>query len=210
MMRRISLSFLVLVILTVCSQMADPANIETVQTDAEDVSAEETEFVEVMEKSEYSVTPEPEYIPYVVEVPEGAEDTYISEEIQNACIEIGDKNGYCAELLMAIIESESSGRQYAENGPCKGLMQINMSNSDVVEYMDEQGYTDIFDIYTNIEMGCYVLDQKREIFGDDLYAVLMAYNGSRNVRDRAENEDYTDYAIRIVDRSGELERVHGK
>lgn len=139
-----------------------------------------------------------------------AEDTYISEEIQNACIEIGDKNGYCPALLMAIIESESSGIQYAENGPCKGLMQINMSNSDVTEYMDEQGYTDIFDIYTNIEIGCYVLDRKREIYGDDLYAVLMAYNGSSNVWERMENENYTEYADRIVKRSWELERLHGK
>jgi soluble lytic murein transglycosylase-like protein len=139
-----------------------------------------------------------------------ADDTYISEEIQNACIEIGNKNGYCPELLMAIIESESSGQQYAENGSCKGLMQINMSNSDVVEYMESQGYTDIYDIRTNIEMGCYVLDQKREIFDDDIYAVLMSYNGSKNVGERIDNEDYTDYAVRIVERSWELERIHGK
>jgi hypothetical protein len=138
------------------------------------------------------------------------EDTYISEKIQNECIAVGEERGYCPELLMAIIESESSGRQYAENGSCKGLMQINMSNSDVVEYMDEQGYTDIFDIYTNIEMGCYVLDQKREIFGDDLYAVLMSYNGSKNVGERIDNENYTDYAVHIVERSWELERIHGK
>lgn len=145
-----------------------------------------------------------------VEIVVDAEDTYISKEIQNMCIEVGEKNGYCPELLMAIIESESSGRQYVENGPCKGLMQINTSNPDVLEHMGENGYTDIFDMRTNIEMGCYVLDQKREIFGDDLYAVLMAYNGSSNVKERIENQDYSEYAIRVAERSWELERIHGK
>ena len=111
---------------------------------------------------------------------------------------------------MSIIEAESSGRQYAENGPCKGVMQINTDWPEIAEYMEQHGYTDIYDYETNIQLGCYVLDLKREIYGDDIYAVLMAYNGSSDVSERAENGNYTDYAIKVVNRTWELEMLHGK
>ncbi|MDE5938475.1 MAG: transglycosylase SLT domain-containing protein [Lachnospiraceae bacterium] len=139
-----------------------------------------------------------------------AEDTYISDEIQMLCVLIGEETKYCPEFLMAIVEAESSGLQYSENGPCKGLMQINTDWPEIAEYMKNHGYTDVYDCETNIRLGCYVLDQKREIYGDDIYAVLMAYNGSSNVSKRVENGDYTDYAVKVVNRTLELERMHGK
>lgn len=51
-------------------------------------------------------------------------DTWISETAQEACIKYGNQYGICPELLMAIVERESSGVPDAENGGCKGLMQI--------------------------------------------------------------------------------------
>ena len=147
-----------------------------------------------------------ETIPIIVD----AEDTYISEKIQEECIKVGEERGYCPELLMAIIESESSGQQYAENGSCKGLMQVNVSNHEVADFLEENGYEDVFDIHANIEAGCFVLDMKRDIYGDDLFAVLMAYNGSSKVWDRVEVQDYTYYASHIVERTYDLERLHGK
>ena len=50
--------------------------------------------------------------------------TYISEDAQEACVKYGEEYGICPELLMAMIELESSGRPDAESGGCKGLMQI--------------------------------------------------------------------------------------
>ena len=143
-------------------------------------------------------------------IPIDAEDTYISDEIQALCINIGNQTGYCPEFLMSIIEAESSGRQYAENGPCKGLMQINTDWPEIADYMEQHGYTDVYDCETNIRLGCYVLDQKRVVYGNDIYAVLMGYNGSSNVMERMENGDYTDYAIKVAERAWELERLHGK
>lgn len=143
-------------------------------------------------------------------IPIDAEETYILDEIQLLCIEVGEQTGYCPEFFMAIIEAESSGEQYAENGPCKGLMQINTDWPEISDYMSEHGYTDVYDCETNIRLGCYVLDQRREIYGDDIYAVLMGYNGSSNVMERVENGDYTDYAVKVVNRTWELERLHGK
>lgn len=186
---------------------------------------EKTEVVETPTVEEIPTPREPEEIRVIVidqkevplypnkqlvEIKVDAEDTWISKEIQEACVRIGYERGYCPELLMAIIEKESSGRQYVENGPCKGLMQINTSCQEVTDEMERRGYTDIFDIETNILMGCYVLDLKQEIFGDNLYAVLMGYNGSSNVKDRVARQDYTDYAIYVVDRTWELERLHTK
>lgn len=143
-------------------------------------------------------------------IPIDTEDTYISDEIQMLCVLIGEETKYCPEFLMAIVEAESSGLQYAENGSCKGLMQINTDWPEIAAYMQQHGYTDIYDYETNIRLGCYVLDQKREIYGDDIYAVIMAYNGSSNVSERVENGDYTDYAVKVVNRALELERLHGK
>lgn len=151
-----------------------------------------------------------EWIETVCPIPLDAEDTYISDEIQTLCVLIGNETGYCPEFLMAIIEAESSGRQYAENGPCKGLMQINTDWPEIAAYMKQHGYTDIYDYETNIRLGCFVLDQKREVYGDDIYAVLMAYNGSSDVTEKVEREEYTDYAVKVVNRTWELERLHGK
>lgn len=143
-------------------------------------------------------------------IPIDAEDTYISYEIQVLCIEVGEQMGYCPEFLMSIIETESSGRQYAENGPCKGIMQINTDWPEIADYMKKHGYTDVYDYETNISLGCYVLDLKREIYGDDIYAVLMGFNGSSDVIERVQNGNYTDYAINVVNRTWELERLHEK
>ena len=51
-------------------------------------------------------------------------DTYIAEEYQDYCEEIGEMYCVCPELLMAMIETESSGNPDATNGTCKGLMQV--------------------------------------------------------------------------------------
>ena len=139
-----------------------------------------------------------------------SEDTYISDEIQEVCEEIGDGWGICPELLEAIIEAESSGRQYAQNGSCKGLMQVNTANADVIEYMSDQGYTDVYDIEANIDIGCWVLMQKAELYDGDLYGALMAYNGTSNVSARLESGDYTYYCTSVAERAEELERIHGK
>lgn len=50
--------------------------------------------------------------------------SFISEEAQESCVKYGEEYGICPELLMAMIEKESSGRPDVESGGCKGLMQI--------------------------------------------------------------------------------------
>ena len=133
-------------------------------------------------------------------------DTWISEKAQEQCITYGEEYGICPELLMAIIEQESSGQAYAENGSCKGLMQV--SEKWHKDRMERLGVTDIFE--GNVLVGT---DYLSELFAenDDLYWVLMAYNGGIDYANRMyEAEKYSNYAVSIANRSAELERLLGK
>ena len=134
-------------------------------------------------------------------------DTYISEEIQGYCIEIGESYGVCPELLMAMIETESSGRPDAENGGCKGLMQI--SEKWHKDRMERLGVTDIYDAYGNILVGTDYLMELAEKYGE-ISLVLDLYNGNSKAHYNYENGILSKYAGEILERAAELEMMHGK
>lgn len=135
------------------------------------------------------------------------EDTWLSPEIQGYCKEIGMEQGVCPELLEAIIETESSGRADAENGSCKGLMQVNVNAHR--DRMHKLGISNIYDKKGNIIVATDYLLELFEKY-EDIGTVLMVYNGTSNAVKRGEQGDYTQYAQKIMQRSRELERLHGK
>lgn len=140
---------------------------------------------------------------------DAAQQQKISEELLIECTEeIGQQYGICPELLQAIAERESSLHIYAVNGTCKGLMQI--SEKWHRDRMKRLGVTDIYDVYGNILLAAdYIAELAEE--NDDLYYVLMRYNMEKSTADKLyEAGEYTDYAVSIVERSAELERLHGK
>lgn len=130
-------------------------------------------------------------------------DTWISETAQEACIEYGEQYGICPELIMAIIECESGGQSDAENGSCKGLLQISVQWH--TGRMERLGVTDIFDERGNILVGTDLLAELAEKYGDVAVA-LMAYHGEKNPAEK----EISDYAQGILERSAELERIHRK
>ena len=134
-------------------------------------------------------------------------DTYISEVAYNACVEIGEMYGICPELLMAIIETESSGNPRAVNGNCKGLMQISVKWHQ--DRMDRLGVTDIYNEYGNILVGTDYLMELAGQYGDVSY-VLDKYNGNSKADYNYENGILSEYAAKILERSAQLERIHGK
>ena len=135
-------------------------------------------------------------------------DTYISDEIQGYCIEIGEEYGVCPELLMAMIEAESSGNPEATNGSCKGLMQV--SDRWHKDRMERLGVTDIYDEYGNILVGTDYLMELAEEYGD-IGVVLMVYNGDSRADDYSAGEcELSSYADKILKRSAYLEELHGK
>lgn len=136
-------------------------------------------------------------------------DTYLSEDIQTACVKYGEEYNVCPELLMAIIEKESSGRQkVVSKAGCVGLMQINPKYH--AERMESLGVTDLTDIDGNIHVGTDYLVELYKKHGD-LYMVLMTYNmGETRASELFDKAEYSDYAISITERAAELERMHGK
>lgn len=138
---------------------------------------------------------------------EEIEPTHISVEAQVSCYEYGEMYDICPELLMAMIEAESSGNPKAENGDCKGLMQI--SERWHTGRMEEIGADDIWSETDNIHIGANYL---HELFNryEDVALVLMVYNGESDAVEKAENGYISDYARKIIDRSAELERWKGK
>ena len=133
--------------------------------------------------------------------------TYISEEAQEACVKYGEEYGICPELPMAIIERESTGQADAENGVCKGLMQI--ADRWHADRMERLGVTDIYDADGNIHVGADYLAELFEEYGE-VSTVLMVYHGEKNAVARSENGEISSYADWILTRSAELERRNGK
>ena len=146
-------------------------------------------------------------LPKSVMANEEIEPTHISVEAQVSCYEYGEMYDICPELLMAMIEAESSGNPKAENGDCKGLMQI--SERWHTGRMEEIGADDIWSETDNIDIGANYL---HELFNryEDVALVLMVYNGESDAVEKAEKGYISDYARKILDRSAELERWKGK
>ena len=134
-------------------------------------------------------------------------DTWLSEEVQEYCEEIGEAYGICPEFLEAIIETESRGQADAENGGCKGLMQI--SEKWHRDRMKRLGVTDILDSYSNILVGVDYLAELFEEYGE-ASLVLDIYHGDSKAMYNDENGILSEYAEKILGRSAELERLHGK
>lgn len=113
-------------------------------------------------------------------------DTWLSDEVQGYCEEIGEEYCICPEMLMAIIEAESRGDVYAENGGCKGLCQVSVRWNK--SRMRSLGVTDIYDEYSNILVGADYLAELFEEY-EDPAVVLMIYHGEDKALSRAELGD---------------------
>ena len=135
-------------------------------------------------------------------VPPYYEETYLSAEIVGYCEEVGTEYGICPELLMALIEKESSGHADAQNGSCKGLCQVSEKwHKDRMEKLD---ITDIYDPESNIRLAAdYLTEMGAEYM--DIAVVLGKYHGEKNPEIQISN-----YTTWILERSEELERCHNK
>ena len=135
------------------------------------------------------------------------QDTYICEEYQKYICEISDMYCVSPELIMAMVEAESSGNPKAtnKNTGCKGLMQI--YEKWHVDRMERLGVTDLYDPYSNILVGVDYLMELAEEY-HELPLVLMIYNGSSDAFERLESGEFTEYANKIMDRAVELTKIH--
>ena len=134
-------------------------------------------------------------------------DTWICNEFLPYINAISNQYHLCPEMVIAIIEHESSGLANLFIAHCKGLMQIYEKYH--MDRMKKLGVTDLYDPYSNILVGC---DYLAELFSeyDDMGTVLMVYNGTKNAVSRGDAADYTIYALGIMERTYELEEIHWK
>lgn len=187
MKRKVILAIMTVVAVSVIGMTVKSKKEEWVTVTFPTETTEVEAKVELIEEKEYHTYIDREYISYVEEI------SYIYN--------------ICPELVMAIIEAESSGNPNAVNGNCKGLMQV--SERWHKDRMERLGVTSLFEPYGNILVGVDYINELFDTYGD-VEMVLMVYNGSSDARERWENHTPTKYAINIINRSAELERLHGK
>lgn len=139
------------------------------------------------------------------------DDTCLPDEIIAICEFYGSEYGICPEFIEAVIERESSGVVDAENGSCKGLMQISVRwHMDRVQKLG-LSVGDIMNPDVNVHLGVDYLSELFDIYDGDVAAVLMAYNGDSRLNDFLDGRcEMTRYAEWILHRAEQLERVHGK
>lgn len=116
----------------------------------------------------------------------------------------------CPELVEAIIEQESGWDPEAVNGDCIGLMQIHQ----IWQWprMQQLGVVDLTDPYENILIGVDLLEELFEKH-KEAAAVLMYYQAGNSKRYGLEayrRGEISDYALQVLERAAELERLHGK
>ena len=123
------------------------------------------------------------------------QDTWISDEYLHYINEICEEYCICPELVMAIIERESSGQADAVNGDCKGLMQINEPYH--TDRMKRLGVTNLFDPYGNILVGVDYLSELAAEF-EDIAFVLDIYSGNSKAFQNYEQSYRTNSKTRIA------------
>lgn len=138
-------------------------------------------------------------------------DDGIPKEIKDLCDEIGDRFNICPELLEAMAYNESRFIPTVTNKNCYGLMQINVKvHADRIEKYDWTA-EDMFDPEKNITIAADYLAELFDTYGDDDPIVLSIYSGNWDaVAAYKESGQLTPYVNKVLTRSANYERLHGK
>lgn len=133
-------------------------------------------------------------------------DDGIPTEVKEAAEKWGEVYNICPEFIEALAYQESRYQADAvsADGSCVGICQINQGCHK--KRMKRLGVTDLTDIDSNIHVAA---DYLAEIFVEhdgEPEIVLMIFNGDSSWQKGRTSA----YAKEIVERSAELERLHGK
>ena len=132
---------------------------------------------------------------------------YMIRQYAEVC---GSEYNICPEFIESIAFYESSYKADAKNGTCVGLMQVNISAHK--DRIAAYGWTtdDMTDPYKNMMIACDYLQELFEEY-EDIGIVHYIYNGnSTGLKQYLKTGKLNKYATKILDRSAELERIHGK
>ncbi len=154
------------------------------------------ESVSMPGQSETVQEPTTDFLPYDIPLEIG---------LQEYAYDLCQENGISFEIVMALIEHESSYRaDVVSKTNDYGLMQINKCNHEWLR--EELGIHDFCNPKENIKAGIYILQDISEKY-EDIYMGLMVYNmGETKAKKLWKQDIYSSkYARTIVTRAEELE-----
>lgn len=131
-----------------------------------------------------------------------------SQEVIRLTESIAGQYPICPETLQALIFYESSNRRtVVSRWGDVGYMQVNPRWQK--GRMERLGVPDLSEGYGNILVGTDYLMELCRKYGD-ISLALVAYNKGEDAASRCCNPWEDEYSRKILELSGELERIHGK
>ncbi len=123
-------------------------------------------------------------------------------EYEHHILNYSSKYDLDPNLVAAVIMVESSFRKEAVSPKeARGLMQITPDTGRwIADKLNFQAFDKdmLFDPDTNIEFGCWYINNLRQQFGEDITLILAAYNGGRgNVVKWLSNRQYSNDGITL-------------
>ena len=132
----------------------------------------------------------------------------VPEDVRQVSVELGERYGFCPELIQAVCFKESSFDPRAENGSHIGIMQVNPAWH--ADRMTRLGVTDLYDTRSCMLVGVDYLHELIQQY-EDVSVALMKYNGDSRAEGLLDGSgDVSEYADEILRISAELERENGK
>lgn len=142
-----------------------------------------------------------DFVPgYYEPVYEIYDDIPLSTEQQLYVSDLCDRYNICLELVYSLMFHESTFNELAENGNCKGILQINTSCHDI---------NNPFDFYENVEVGVRYLDDLFRQY-EEVDLVLGIWHGESKAFENYESGEISKYVREVLSLSAEYERQHGK
>lgn len=135
-------------------------------------------------------------------------DVPIDDSLQKYVIDMCDKRNVAPSLIFAIMERESNFNPncVGDSGESLGIMQIQPKWHQW--RADKLGCLDWFNPYDNATVGIDIVAGLFGKYGEDVYMVLMAYNGGSRYAERMESKGIiSDYAIEVNARAEELDKT---
>ena len=135
-------------------------------------------------------------------------DVPLDDSLQKYIINLCKERNVAPSLIFAIIERESNFNFncVGDSGNSLGVMQIQPKWHQW--RADKLGCLDWFNPYDNATVGIDIIAGLFEKYGDDVYMVLMAYNGGSSYANRMSSKGVvSDYAIKVNVRAEELDKT---
>lgn len=186
-------------------------NATTIATTTTETTVTETTVIETTNANIEEATQDTVAQPMTEETTTKPEVKYynvpLDEQFQRYVFGVCEERNVSPALIFAIMERESDFRAdcVGDSGNSLGIMQIQPKWHQW--RADKLGCLDWMNPYDNATVGIDIIADYFEKYGDDVYFVLMVYNGGLGYANRMTNKGViSDYAKSVVARAEELDK----